>query len=143
MIGVKDWFAPETMRDYFIRLYRNSSTFDKVNVKERLKPGELYFESVAKEFQLIDNNGRSVIVNYEDSMELVGLMKMQGISYNLMKQLSRYMVNLRECVFRNLFKEGLVEEILEGFYLLVDREQYDADTGVLMDNHWLEEILIQ
>lgn len=143
MIGVKDWFAPETMRDYFIRLYRNSSTFDKVNVKERLKPGELYFESVAKEFQLIDNNGRSVIVNYEDSMELVGQMKMQGISYNLMKQLSRYMVNLRECDFRKLFKEGLVEEILEGFYLLVDREQYDADTGVLMDNHWLEEILIQ
>lgn len=143
MIGVTDWFAPETMKEYFIRLYRNSETFDKVKVQERLKPGELYFESVAEEFQLIDNNGRSIIVNYGDSMELVGQMKMQGISYDLMKRLSRYMVNLREYDFRKLLKEGLIEEILEGVYLLVDREQYDGDTGVLMDNHWLEEILIQ
>ena len=131
------------MKEYFIRLYRNSETFDKVKVQERLKPGELYFESVAEEFQLIDNNGRSIIVNYGDSMELVGQMKMQGISYDLMKRLSRYMVNLREYDFRKLLKEGLIEEILEGVYLLVDREQYDGDTGVLMDNHWLEEILIQ
>ena len=143
MIGVTDWFAPETMREYFVRLYRNSSTFDKVNVQERLKPGELYFESVAEEFQLIDNNGRSIIVNYDESMGLVAQMKMQGISYDLMKRLSRYMVNLREYDFKKLFKEGLIEEILEGVYLLVDREQYDVNTGVLMDNHWLEEILIQ
>ena len=42
-----------------------------------------------------------------------------------------------------LKKERLLEEVVEGIYLLPDREQYDINTGLVTDNHWLEEILIQ
>ena len=101
MIGVSDWFAPETMEDYFIRLYRNSDTFDKAEVEKRMKPGELYFETISKEFRLIDDKGINVVVNYEHSMELVHEIKEKGISYDLMKRLSKYMVNLRERDLRN------------------------------------------
>ena len=143
MIGVTDWFAPDTMKDYFIRLYANSSTFDKVDVEKRMDIKELYFELVAEEFRLIDNKGKSVIVNYENSLDLVQEIKNEGISYNLMKKLSKYMVNLRETDFMKLKKERLLEEVVEGIYLLPDREQYDINTGLVTDNHWLEEILIQ
>ena len=40
-------------------------------------------------------------------------------------------------------KERLIEEVLDGFYVLEDREQYNSKTGLVTDNHWLEEILIQ
>ena len=143
MIEVSDWFAPETMEDYFIRLYRNSDTFDKVEVEKRMKPGELYFETIFKEFRLIDDKGINVVVNYEHSMELVHEIKDKGISYDLMKRLSKYMVNLRERDFKKLIKERLLDEIIEGIYVLSDREQYDVNTGLVTDNHWLEEILIQ
>ena len=143
MIGVTDWFAPDTMKDYFIRLYANSSTFDKVDVEKRMDIKELCFELVAEEFRLIDNKGKSVIVNYENSLDLVQEIKNEGISYNLMKKLSNYMVNLREEDFMKLKKERLLEEVVEGIYLLPDREQYDINTGLVTDNHWLEEILIQ
>ena len=143
MIGVSDWFAPETMEDYFIRLYRNSDTFDKAEVEERMKPGELYFETISKEFRLIDDKGINVVVNYEHSMELVHEIKEKGISYDLMKRLSKYMVNLRERDFRKLMKERLLDEVIDGIYVLSDRAQYDVSTGLVTDNHWLEEILIQ
>ena len=131
------------MKDYFIRLYANSSTFDKVGVEKRMDIKELCFELVAEEFRLIDNKGKSVIVNYENSLDLVQEIKNEGISYNLMKKLSNYMVNLREEDFMKLKKERLLEEVVEGIYLLPDREQYDINTGLVTDNHWLEEILIQ
>lgn len=142
-MNVTDWFASDTMSDYFIRLYQNSVTFDKINVAKRMGFKEWCFELVAKEFQLIDDKGKSVIVNYGDSMELVFQMKEKGISYDLMRRMSRYMVNLREKDFQKLLKERLIEEILDGIYLLADREQYKSETGVVTDNHWLEEILIQ
>ena len=104
---------------------------------------ELCFELVAEEFRLIDNKGKSVIVNYENSLDLVQEIKNEGISYNLMKKLSKYMVNLREKDFMKLKKERLLEEVVEGIYLLPDRDQYDINTGLVTDNHWLEEILIQ
>lgn len=142
MIEVSDWFAPETMEDYFIRLYRNSDTFDKAEVEKRMKPGELYFETISKEFRLIDDKGINVVVNYEHSMELVHEIKDKGISYDLMKRLSKYMVNLRERDFKKLIKERLLDEVIDGMYVLFDREQYNVNTGLVTDNHWLEEILI-
>lgn len=143
MIGITDWFAPDTMKDYFIRLYANSSTFDKVDVEKRMDIKELCFELVAEEFRLIDNKGKSVIVNYDNSLDLVQKIKNEGITYNLMKKLSNYMVNLRERDIIKLLKEEMIKEVLEGVYLLEDREQYDINTGLVTDNHWLEEILIQ
>ncbi|MBQ6694782.1 MAG: CRISPR-associated helicase Cas3' [Bacteroidaceae bacterium] len=142
-MNVTDWFASDTMSDYFIRLYQNSVTFDKINVAKRMGFKEWCFELVAKEFQLIDDKGKSVIVNYGDSMELVFQMKEKGISYDLMRRMSRYMVNLREKDFQKLLKERFLEEISDGIYLLADRELYKSETGIVTDNHWLEEILIQ
>ena len=53
------------------------------------------------------------------------------------------MVNLRERDFKKLVKERLLDEVIEGIDVLSDREQYDENTGLVTDNHWLEEILIQ
>ena len=75
-------------------------------------------------------------------MDLVTELKVSGYTYSLMKQLSKYTVGIRQSDFKKLVQYGVVEEFLEGIYLLPDREQYDRNTGLKLDNHWMEEILM-
>lgn len=138
-----DWFAPSTMEKYFKQLYCRKATFDKKDMKHYLyKLDELCFETASKEFRLIDDDGMNVIVNWENSMELVETLKKSGCTYPLMKQLAKFTVGVHRSDFSQLVKYGAVEEILEGIYVLLDREQYDSATGLSLDNHWMEEILM-
>ncbi len=138
-----DWFAPCVMNQYFQQLYCRKSTFDNKDIKHYLyKPDELCFETASKEFRLIDDDCMNVIVNWENSMELVAKVKESGCTYNVMKQLSKYTVGIRHRDFDQLMNYGAIEEILEGLYILTDRTQYDKSTGLRLDNHWMEEILM-
>ena len=60
----------------------------------------------------------------------------------LVKQLAKFTVGIRSYDFKQLKGYGLVEEILEGIYVLADRSQYNKATGLSLDNHWLEEVLM-
>ena len=137
-----DWFAPSTMTAYFRQLYCRINTFDKKDIKHWLyKPTELCFETASEAFRLIDDDSISIIVNWENSMELVEKLKVSGCTYSLMKQLAQFTVGVRSKDFKQLNGYGVVEEILEGIYVLTDWAQYDKATGLRLDNHWLEEIL--
>ena len=139
-----DWFSPKTMIDYFIQLYSRSESFDEADIEMLLnKPIDFSFQTAAQKFRLIQDNSKSIIVNYEDSIELVERLKDEGPSYKLMKLIGNYTVNVNERDFKELLKSGLIKEIIEGVYLLPDREQYKDDVGLVTDNHWLEEILIK
>lgn len=138
-----DWFAPSMMRGYFRQLYCRKNTFDKKDIKYSLyKPTELCFETASKAFRLIDNDSMNVIVNWENSMELVAKLKESGCTYPLMKQLAQFTVGVHRSDFTQLVNYGAIEEIFEGIYVLVDRAQYDSATGLSLGNHWVEEILM-
>jgi len=138
-----DWFAPSTMEKYFQQLYRRKNTFDKKDMKHYLyKLDELCFETASKEFKLIDDDGMNVIVNWKNSMELVDNLKKSGCTYSLMKQLAKFTVGVRRPDFNRLVNYDAVEEIWEGIYVLADRAQYDGATGLILENHWMEEILM-
>ena len=138
-----DWFAPSTMKAYFCQLYSRKQTFDEKDIKHWLyKPTELCFETASKEFRLIDDTSINVIVNWENSMELIEQLKESGCTYSLVKQLAKFTVGIRSYDFKQLKGYGLVEEILEGIYVLADRSQYNKATGLSLDNHWLEEVLM-
>lgn len=137
-----DWFSPEAMNEYFHQLYAQVTTFDKVDVKTLLEnPREPQFETAAKEFRLINDASISVIVNWEDSMYWVAQLKQEGPNYRIMKQLSQYSVSIHERDFRKLQSGGLVDEVFEGIFILPDKAQYDEKVGLLIKNHWMEEIL--
>ena len=142
MINVNDWFAPETMTEYFRQLYCRKETFDKKDIKTLLyKPTEMCFAEAAKDFRLIEEAGTTVYVNMDDSLELVERLKSDGITYSLMKQLSQYSVNIHERDFLKLWSYGAIEEVIEGIYVVNDRAQYDENIGLRLDNHWMNEIL--
>ena len=142
MINVNDWFAPDTMTEYFRQLYSRKETFDKKDIKTLLyKPKEMCFAEAAKDFRLIEEAGKTVYVNMDNSLELVERLKNDGITYSLMKQLSQYSVNIHERDFLKLWSYGAIEEVIEGIYVVNDRAQYDENIGLRLDNHWMNEIL--
>ena len=142
MINVNDWFAPEPMTEYFRQLYCRKETFDKKGIKTLLyKPAEMRFAEAAKKFRLIEETGKTVYVNMDDSLELIERLKSDGITYSLMKELSQYSVNIHERDFQKLNSYEAIEEVIEGIYVVKDRAQYDENIGLRLDNHWMNEIL--
>lgn len=145
MTNITDWFAPEAMTEYFRQLYCRKETFDQKDIKNFLyKNTEMCFEEASKEFRLIEDNGKSIVINYKDSMELIDRLKREDITYSLIKQLAQYSVNIHERDFRKLLSYGAIEEIREGLdiYVVNDRAQYDENIGLRLDNHWMNELLM-
>lgn len=137
-----DWFSPSVMQEYFKNLYSQKGTFDKNGIKNYLyKYNELCFEKASEAFKLIDDDGVNVIVNWENSMDLVEQLKISGCTYSLMKQLAQFTVSVKRTDFNKLCQYGVIEEILEGVYVLPDRAQYNRYTGLSLENHWMDEIL--
>ena len=139
-----DLFSPEAMTDYFHQLYSRIESFDKKDMKYYLyNMKELMFETAAKEFQLIDDTTTPVLVNWEDSLSLLGQLEKEGPSYALMKRLGQYSVSMRTYDLERLIKDGIVEKTrCDSLYASKDHRQYSKDVGLLFDNHWVEETWI-
>lgn len=143
MRGDKDWFSVEAMQEYFYQLYSRVENFDIKNITNLLyNPRNLLFEEAAKQFKLIDDNTTPVIVNYEDSMRLIEILRNREYSYSVFKKLSQYSVNVRQHDFNNLYKEGLITTIDDKFYVLESPLQYNKDIGVSTENQIINETFI-
>lgn len=137
-----DWFSSEAMNAYFKQLYSRTPTFDKANIKDLLYKPELQFETAASEFNMIDGNTTSVIINWKNSMDLVEQLRREGPNYRLMKALAQFSVNVRNNDWKKLLATGAIEELFEGIYVISDKGFYDNQVGLVFENHWLEESLI-
>ena len=139
-----DWFAPETMTSYFKQLYCRKESFDKKDIRHYLNhpTNNLSFQTAAKEFQLIEDDGVNVVVCWKNSMELVQQSLANGPSYMLMKKLSKYMVNINKTDFKILMDMGVVNEKKEGLFVVDYKQQYDEHVGLRIDNNWANENII-
>ena len=137
-----DWFSPEAMSNYFQQLHSRVDNFDIKQMQELLYKPECEFEEAAKQFHLIDDRTTSIIVNWKDSIYLYQQLLTQGPYYPLMKKLAQYSVNIREKDFKKLQSIGAIEEPFENIYAITNPEFYKDDTGLSIDNQWLEETYI-
>lgn len=137
-----DWFALEAMTNYFKQLHSRVDNFDSKQMQEMLYKQECEFEEAARQFHLIDDQTTSVIINWNDSMKLYEQLISQGPSYDLMKKLAQYSVNIRKRDFDKLQSMGVVEEPFENLYAITNPSFYKVDTGLTIDNQWLEETYI-
>lgn len=146
----EDWFSPKSIELFFNNYYRQIPSFDKReniggaewSMEEMLyNVKEMMFDTADKAFNLIDNKGYPVVVNYGCSPELVEQLKYGEPSKALFRNLSRFTVNLYERDFNEFLSLGMIEEI-KGFYYLSDAKQYDNEVGLKLNNHWIEETLI-
>jgi len=142
MVGQYDWFAPETMVAYFKQLHCRIDNFDKQQMQDLLYKPECEFEEAASRFHLIDDQTKSVLVNWHDSMNLYQRLLSEAPSYQLIKQMAQYSVNIRKRDFDKLQSIGAIEEPFENIYVITNPAFYHDDTGLSIDNHWLEETYI-
>ena len=59
-----------------------------------------------------------------------------------MKKLAQFSVNIRERDFKKLQSMGAIEEPFEDIYAITNPNFYKEDTGLSLDNQWLEETYI-
>lgn len=139
-----DWFAPETMQQYFRQLYSRTQTFDSKDIKSLLYNFYyMQFETAAKAFQLIEDNTIPIIINWKDSLSLIDDAERFTPSYSLMKQLAQYTVSVRQQDFNKLKEAGAIEELFQNIFVVRDKLFYDEKVGLITTNHWIEEILIK
>jgi CRISPR-associated endonuclease/helicase Cas3 len=137
-----DWFAPEAMTCYFKQLHSHMGSFDEKQIQDLLYKPECEFEEAAHRFHLIDDQTVSVIVNWKESLSLYQQLISSGPSYPLMKKLSQFSVNVRERDFNKLKSMGAVDEPFDGIYSVTAPGFYKTDTGLSLDNQWMEETFI-
>ncbi|SHF68304.1 CRISPR-associated helicase, Cas3 family [Bacteroides luti] len=140
-----DYLCSSTFRNYFIRFYSKINSFDKAKIKENLWDGaremKFQFATAANNFRLIDDNGKSIIVWYNESTELIDLLKRKGPEPWLMRKLQQYSVSVRDADFIQLAKEGRIEKYHD-IWVQADPYLYNTKVGLVRDNHWLNEIFI-
>lgn len=137
-----DWFSPEAMTSYFKQLHARIGSFDEKRIQKLLYKPECEFEEAAHQFHLIDDQAVSVIINWNDSIDFYQQLITQGPSYLLMKKLAQYSVNIRERDFNKLQSIGAIDEPFENIYVITNPCFYQSDTGLTINNQWLEETYI-
>lgn len=138
-----DWLSPDTMRLYYEKLYYRTPCFDKNGVGALLEnPRNCQFEEASEKFQLIDDDGCNIIVNYKDSDTLVRQLVANGPSRKLSRQLGRYSVTVPKRILSEFSKVGLIEEPYPGFYYISLKDQYDDNTGLKSKNEYQEQTFI-
>ena len=132
----EDIASPEAIEEYFKRLYHfrgeGLDTKDiigqmEVGVKSRLFP----FASVAKQFKLIENDTRTVLIDKEPEAKVVANRIRRGErSRQLVREAGQYCVNVYDNDFEKLNGAGRLEAINMDFYLLRNKEQYTEEKGL-------------
>ena len=142
---IEDWFAPNTISRYFEQLYSRVDSFDEKQICALCnEPRSVQFETTADEFHLIEDNSIPVYIRYGEGQTLIEelLRTCSMVSYQLMKQLSPYCVNVRQKDFKTLQKAGVILSVADNIHVLQDPSLYDHQTGLTCHNKFLEETII-
>ena len=142
---IDDWFSPDTISRYFEQLYSRVDSFDEKQICSLCNdPRSVQFETAAEEFHLIEDNSVSVYVGYGEGQTLIEeLLRTRGmVSYQLIKHLSPYSVNVRQTDFKILQAAGAILSVADNIHILQDPSLYNDQTGLTCHNKFLEETII-
>ncbi len=168
--GYPDLLAVRTMTDYFRKLYRsyedNSKEMDyqsndagvattvlsllsvnqnRWNMKDHCRSesriNKQAFKTAGKNFQVIENNTRQVLVYYNaEAKKLISdLDSEQGIydKMQILRKAQKYTIQLYEYMLQNLNSKNAVRETKAGV-LVLREEYYDRDMGFIPDSNTME-----
>jgi CRISPR-associated endonuclease/helicase Cas3 len=91
---------------------------------------------------MIDDQTTSVIINWGDSHFYYQQLISQGPSYLLMKKLAQYSVNIRKRDFDEFQSIDAINKPYENIFAITNSDFYKTDTGLSLNNQWLEETYI-
>lgn len=134
-----DVTSPEAVKAYFDMLFSATSTseLDKKNIVGRLNdaggPPDFWFDfaDIARDFAMIEDNGCSVIVPYnDDAKRIITELEHAGVTRDLLRSAQKYTVRLNRYEYSKLREIRAVKEIGENIGILLSDEDYSKDTGL-------------
>lgn len=132
----QDLASLDAIEMYFNRLYHfKGEGLDVNEIIRQMEDGgrsRLFpFAAVAKQFQLIDTDTRTVLIDQEEEAKLIiERIKRGECSRQLVRDAGQYCVNVYNNDFEKLNGAGRLEAIDLGFYVLRNREQYTEEKGL-------------
>ena len=134
---------PETMQRYFTALLSlngdcpvrpGHDPLDKSGAVEHLRSGLqgccLPFESVARDFHLIDAAACTVYIPYQDERNLCGRLLERNASREDYRRAGQYSVSVYEQHFQALYSAGDVQLLSEDSAVLINMKLYDSEKGM-------------
>lgn len=137
-----------TIEQYFGMLYHfRGDSLDKKEILKKFKKGNFQFASVAREFKLIEENTKTILVPKEEAAQkLLTQIRIKGFTKELVRQMGHYCVNVYENDFKKMYALGMLSEITgdskTDYYVLNSLEKYADDMGLALDSEYGEAILI-
>lgn len=126
---------PQAVKHYFSS-YRSlaGEKLDKYGVVNAFEKGiagcELPFETVAKEYHLIDNATKTVYIPINEGAELTARLQNGEHSRSLYRKAGSYCVNVYEQHYNALLSAGDIVPLSEDSAILTNLNLYDANTGL-------------
>jgi CRISPR-associated endonuclease/helicase Cas3 len=124
---------------YFTQIYWKANSLDKKNIMSLLKPDGadlgIQFREASDVFKIIDDkNERAILVPYQEGEKYIALLKNDRIPEKaLLRKLQRFSINIYQEQFTAMRARGSLEEIVPGIFALNNTIEYDAETGLLID----------
>lgn len=131
-----DILSIESISKYFYALYNHTNhRLDKQNILSTInkyKKHELNFDfqDIARDFKFINNEGTQIVISTEESNKLLNNLKKDPFSVKkTLRKLTGYSVNVPEHNFKELLKNNYLDEIIEGIFVLNNKNMYDFKLG--------------
>lgn len=131
-----DIASAEAITQYFEFLYRIKSdeSFDRHKILEQCaERHNIPFETVAKQFHLIENDTVTICIPTEESKPLIEIYRSGNVSRKLIRELGQYCVSVYNDHFKRLFEAGDIEAVGEEFYVLRNTDLYSKKTGLSLE----------
>lgn len=138
----KDISSPEAINEYFKRLYhyRGEDGLDNKKIYKRFEVGaeklkfNFDFETIAKEFKLIDENTHHIIIPLNNNAKkLIEQLRHAEFYKDIIRSLQSYTVNVFNHEFNVLLGAGKLTLIRDNIYALSSLADYDNKTGLKIE----------
>ena len=134
----QDVGSPAAVKHYFTCLRSLvGDEIDQNNIVSALQKGiagcELPFETVAKRFNLIDSNTKTIYVPMEEVMDILERIKSGVASRQDYRKAGRYSVSVYPDHYARLCSAGVLHELDESAAILLDLSVYDENMGLSLD----------
>lgn len=139
-----DIASKDAIHAYFEQLFylKGDEALDEQKIIKQLRDSKLPFADISKQFNLIDNNTRTLYVDVEESKDLLEKVRMGIATKNDYRKLGLYGVNIYEYQYLKLLEHSAVELLDDGSVILIDSSLYSSDIGLHLEFKNGEAIMI-
>lgn len=123
--------SPEAIQEYFLFLRDVLKGEKQLDEKDILADAEkLRFETVARNFRMIDGAGYTLYVPIGEGAALADRLRRFGPTRELMRRLGEYSVEVYKTCFEQLAGRGALEKVSDDAGILLDPSLYSPVTGL-------------